>query len=130
MGQRDNFSENDVGKLNRMYGCNRKPWLGFGLTGNEPTFSGAPIYSSTQRPSSNFGSSSNAAIAFPTNNVGGREDRNPFREIFKAYTSPQFWQRLFGAWLFPQPQPRHQQQTYSDSAYTNYPYFFNQGYYG
>lgn len=129
MGQRDSFSASDIGKINRMYECNRKPWLGFASTANGPATFPSPTsiqYSTTtQRPNSNFGSIS-------TNTVGGREDRNPLQEIFKAYTSPQFWQRLFGAWLFSQPQARHQQpqQIYSDSPYANNPYYFNQGYYG
>lgn len=131
MGQRETFSASDIGKINRMYQCNRKPWLGFGSTANGPATFPSPTSlqyttrTSTHRPSSNFGSIS-------TNTVGGGEDRNPFREIFKAYTSPQFWQRLLGAWLFSQPQLRHQQpeQTYSDLPYANNPYFYNQGYYG
>lgn len=130
MGQRDTFSASDIGKINRMYQCNRKPSFGFGLTGNGPaTFPATIQHSTTQRPISHFG-----LINSNTNAAGGsREDRNPIREIFKAYTSSQFWQRLFSSWLFSQPQPRHQlpQQFYSDAAYgTNYPYFFGQGYYG
>lgn len=130
MGQRESFTASDIGKINRMYKCNRKPWLGLGLGsgGNEPvTFPATPIqHSTTQRPYSQFGS-----IPSGTHAAGSREDRNPLREIFKAYTSPQFWQRLFNAWIFSQPQPRHQpQQTYSDLPYQNYPYYFNQGYYG
>lgn len=127
MGQRTSFTASDIGKLNRMYKCNRNPWLGFSLTGNGPaTFPSAIQHSTTQRPINHFGS-----INLGTNTAGGREDRNPLREIFKTYTSPQFWQRLFSAWLFSQPQPRQQSQPiYSDLPYTNYPYFLNQGYFG
>lgn len=129
MGQRDGFSNYDIGKINHMYGCNRKPFYGFGST----------EIGTTQRPSANFvsnhltPSSGSHATNAGGNTAGGREDRNPFREIFKPLTSPQFWQKLFGAWFFPQPQPRYrqqQQQIYSDWAYTNNPYFINQGYYG
>lgn len=134
MGQRDGFSSYDIGKINRMYECNRKPWHGYGLTGiGSVITAGAAINSPTRRPSSNFASIHSTS---GTNTAGGREDHNPFRELFKAYTSPQFWQRLFGAWFFSQPQPRHyhqqqqQQQIYSDSPYTHYPYFFDQRYYG
>lgn len=78
MGQRDGFSSFDLEKLRRMYVCKRK------------------------KP--NFGSN-----AGPLSGFSGRDDpirRNPFQQLFNAYTSPQFWQEIFNSFLVPQAQPQ------------------------
>lgn len=132
MGQRDRFSNYDIEKINRMYKCKRGPWPGFGLTGIGSTNQHSPR-PTPPRPSNNNNNnlgSVHSVHSIGTNTGSSQRDRNPIGEIFKAYTSPQFWQRLFSAWLFSQPQPRYQQQIYSDSPYTNYPYFVDQRYYG
>lgn len=127
MGQRDRFSYYDIEKLNLMYECKRKP--GYGSTGIVSTAQHLPI----KRPNNNHNFRPIQSVhSLGTSTADGRKDRNILGEIFKAYTSPQFWQKLFSAWLYSQPQSRyHQHQFNSDSPYFyNYPYVHDQSYYG
>lgn len=80
MGQRDGLSQYDILKLGRMYECDKKPASGFD------------------------------AIAATINNSisSGRFEFG--RQLFNTYTSPQFWQRLFHTWFYPQSQPQIQPQ--------------------
>lgn len=107
MGQRDGLSYNDIKKIGRMYACER----------DQPIF--------------NAVAAANPIISAIAGNVNSDRRFQFGRDIFNAYTSPQFWQqtlatvsnRLFNTWAFPQQSPRYQrfpQRNFNDFGYPYY----------
>lgn len=106
MGQRDGLSYNDIKKIGRMYQCER----------DQPIFNAI----AAAKPIIN-------AIA------GGVTSDRRFqfgRDIFSAYTSPQFWQRVFNQWVFPQQQQQQPQryQRFPQRNFHDFGYPFGFGY--
>lgn len=100
MGQRDGFSNSDLRKLARMYKCDR----------SQTNFNAV----SATKPITNA-----IANGGNTNNINNNQQFQFGREFFNAYTSPEFWQRLFNSWVFPQPQNFR----YPDRNYNSYGLF-------
>lgn len=102
MGQRDKLSNDDMQKIRRRYTCKRQ----------QSGFSGIPSY-----VPSGSNAVSNSGITTDSNaghSIGANINRHLHygRELFNTYTSPQFWQRFVGSFLFPQPARYH--QNYND----------------
>lgn len=102
MGQRDRFSNDDLEKMQKRYGCKRQPSGFSGIPSNLPTRPNAV-------PTSSITTGSNSGLPIAANI---NRHLHYGRQLFNTYTSPQFWQRFIGSWFLPQAPQYH--PNYSD----------------
>lgn len=96
MGQRDGFTNSDLTKLARMYKCDLTQTNVNAVSATKPIINAI-------------------ANGVNKNNLNNHQQFQFGRQLFNAYTSPEFWQRLFNSWAFPQPQHfRYPDRNYND----------------